>query len=141
MSTNSTIVLKLNPEDVGRIKKCNLTKCKVKKRKMFSSETLPRMDLIGRVIKEVELSKPYIEIYHHWDGYPSGLGKWLQKHYSKYDDVLNLLLIGKCSTIIDGVVPYSGFYLGTNHSEVDERDKGWEKRKWEKIRERYTCWQ
>lgn len=134
MSTNSTIVLRLRPEDVERIMKCDLNKCKVRKRKRFKMETLPSIDNINRVIKGVKLSKPYIEIYHHWDGYPTTLGKWLNKHYTKYEDVLNLLLIGSCSTIIDGVIPYAGFYWSTNDVNVPEDDKNWEKEKWDCVK-------
>lgn len=122
MSTNSTIVLKVNTKDVGRIKKCDLTKCNVKRKKTFRHEILPNYSFIEQVIKGIKLPQ-YLEIYHHWDGYPSGLGEWLLEHYSNYEDVLNLMLIGDCSSIIKGVVPYIGFNnMPTPH---------WQREKWE----------
>jgi hypothetical protein len=46
-------------------------------------------------------------IYHHWDGYPEGVGATLVKDYNDYDKVLNLVLGGDCSTINDGYCPYA----------------------------------
>ena len=109
MSTNSTIVLKLRKEDIGRIKKCNIQNCNIKSKKNYRFETLPIMKFIKDKVKPIKLSNPYIKIYHHWDGYPDTLGKWLKEHYRSYQDVLNLMLVGDCSTIIDGVIPYIGF--------------------------------
>lgn len=125
MSTNSTIVLKLKLEDVGRIKKCDVNKIPVKQKKTFRSEILPNMDILNAVLKGVKLPE-YLEIYHHWDGYPSGLGEYLNEHYNTYEKVLNLVLIGDVSNIIGGIVPYIGF----NNDTI----KGWEKRKWEENR-------
>ena len=122
MSTNSTIVLKLKPEDVGRIKRCDTNKIPVKKKKTYRYEILPNMDILNDVLKGVKLPE-YLEIYHHFDGYPTYLGEYLNKHYNTYEKVLNLVLIGDVSSIIHGVVPYIGF--------SNSREKGWEKRKWE----------
>lgn len=51
------------------------------------------------MVEEVTLEKPILEIYHHWDGYPEGLGKTLLKQYNDYNTILNLLLGGDASSI------------------------------------------
>jgi hypothetical protein len=122
MSTNSTIVLKLKPEDVGRIKKCDLNKLPVRTKKLFRHDILPNKDILNSVLRGIKLPK-FLEIYHHWDGYPDSLGAYLVRNYDTYDKVLNLLLVGDVSTIIDGVVPYNGFN--------NDPFKGWERKLWD----------
>lgn len=39
-----------------------------------------------------------ISSYHHWDGYPSGLGQYLVDHYTNDDDVRELIDGGDMST-------------------------------------------
>jgi hypothetical protein len=51
------------------------------------------------MVEEVTLEKPVLEIYHHWDGYPDGVGKTLIKKYNDYNTILNLLLGGDASSI------------------------------------------
>lgn len=48
-----------------------------------------------------------LRIYHHWDGYPEGVGKTLLEHYNSYEDALNLMLGGYCSSINDSYSPYA----------------------------------
>jgi hypothetical protein len=58
--------------------------------------------------KQVTLNKPYLGIYCHWSGYPSDVGKVLKEKFSKYEDILNLLVGGDCSFICsDGVRHYA----------------------------------
>ena len=51
--------------------------------------------------------KEALRIYHHWDGYPTGVGETLVKHYNTYEKALNLVLGGDCSTINDRYIPYA----------------------------------
>lgn len=48
-----------------------------------------------------------LRIYHHWDGYPEGVGETLIKHYNTYEKALNLILGGDCSTINGSYNPYA----------------------------------
>lgn len=48
-----------------------------------------------------------LRIYHHWDGYPDGVGATLVKSYNSYDKALNLVLGGDCSTINSTYNPYA----------------------------------
>lgn len=48
-----------------------------------------------------------LRIYHHWDGYPEGVGGTLIKHYNTYEKALNLILGGDCSTINRFYNPYA----------------------------------
>lgn len=46
-------------------------------------------------------------IYHHWDGYIKGVGKTLIEKYNSYEDALNLVLGGDCSSINRIYTPYA----------------------------------
>lgn len=46
-------------------------------------------------------------IYHHWDGYIKGVGKTLIEKYNSYEDALNLVLGGDCSSINETYAPYA----------------------------------
>lgn len=48
-----------------------------------------------------------LRIYHHWDGYPDGLGYTLVTLYNTYEKALNLVLGGDCSTINSHYSPYA----------------------------------
>lgn len=90
MATRSNICLVLNKEDIGKVVKFDQTKLPkgVKCDNKFMDK-----------IKEVTLVKPVLEIYHHWDGYPEGVGETLVKQYNEYNTILNLLLGGDASSI------------------------------------------
>lgn len=51
--------------------------------------------------------KEALIIYHHWDGYIDGLGETLFEEYNSYEEALNLVLGGDCSTINDTYTPYA----------------------------------
>lgn len=51
--------------------------------------------------KEVELNGDIIQIYHHWDGYPEGVGETLMGEYNTYEKALNLCLGGDISSCVD----------------------------------------
>lgn len=59
-------------------------------------------------VPATELSAKYIGIYHHWDGYPDGVGETLVNKFNTYEEALNLMLFGDQSTINreDELLPY-----------------------------------
>lgn len=97
MATRSNICLVLNKEDIGKVMKFDETKL---------PNGVSCDDEFLNMVEEVTLEKPVLEIYHHWDGYPEGLGKTLLKQYNDYNTILNLLLGGDASSIIGDVCQY-----------------------------------
>ena len=100
MSTNSTIIIKINRSDYNKVKK-------------FSKEKLPvpleEWDEWGDEVdveksKSVKITGEYLAIYCHWDGDESGVGAALKKCFNGYDITLNLILGGFCSLIEDSRV-------------------------------------
>lgn len=55
----------------------------------------------------VEITKKYLGIYCHHDGYPNGVGKELVDRYDNFNVVLNLILGGDCSSIVKNLVRYA----------------------------------
>lgn len=129
MSTTATITIRVKDSDLNRFQKCDVKKihlrtvddiralyrplCKTDEelegrvQEMIKYDSLPTYDKLAKACKRIRLPK-YLTIYHHWDAYPSNLGKELKKHYNTYEDVLNLCLAGGFSTILDGCMPYGG---------------------------------
>jgi len=106
MATRGTIVIKIKDEDLGKKVKVNPTYLTKDENKIKKYETK---------CFEVELSKKYAEIYHHWDSYPEGLGLDLVKHWDTYDKVLNLILGGDASSVDGDTV--------TGYVAMDDRDE------------------
>ena len=109
MSVRSMIYVKLRKEDIG--KTVNPDK------KLIYAKGLQFADIGGNtVIPDSEVDKvppvtldgKYIGIYHHWDGFPNGVGKALISAFNNYEDALNLMLYGYESDICDGavIIPY-----------------------------------
>ena len=99
MSTRSNIYLKLKEETKGTTIKFDPTK-------------LPQPE--GECtfkIKDVVVPKDakFMRIYHHWDGYTSGVGATLNEYYKDYDTILNLLAMGDMSSINEKVTSYQGW--------------------------------
>lgn len=65
MATRATITLKIKDKDLNKTKKFDIDK--------LPENTSYKDDCIEN-LQEVTLNKPYISIYHHFDGYPGGLG-------------------------------------------------------------------
>lgn len=101
MATRAMIYVKVNEEDIGKEMKADLDKVKDK---LSSRLTLGAID---NQIGSVKLGK-YVGIYHHWDGYPSGVGETLLNEYNDYESALNLVLLGDESTINESLHPYMG---------------------------------
>lgn len=94
MSTNSNICIVLKDEDKNKALKFNIEKLPSENYKIssYDKEELNK-------IKEINTDKNVLEIYHHWDGYPDGVGNTLIEYFNDYDKALNLILGGDCSTI------------------------------------------
>ena len=95
MATRSNICLVLNKEDIGKVMKFD--ESKLPKNVTCDNKFLDK-------VEEVVLEKPILEIYHHWDGYPEGVGKTLLSQYNDYNVILNLLLGGSASSIFENNV-------------------------------------
>ena len=100
MGTTSMIWLKINSEDFGKVLTADITK-------------LPNpMDRMNYPCEEVKIhSNPggntlYMGIYCNFDGYSSGVGRELSTKFTTYEQVLNLILFGECSYIIDDICSY-----------------------------------
>jgi len=98
MSTRSNIYLKLKQETKGQTLKFNPELIKIGYKTEYP---IPDVD--------VPAAAKYIGIYHHWDGYLSGVGVELLKNYTDYDKILNLLMMGDMSSIIREVSSYRGW--------------------------------
>ena len=102
MATRATITLKIKDEDLNKTKKFDIDK--------LPENTSYNDDCIEN-LQEVTLNKPYISIYHHFDGYPGGLGVTLFTKFNDYDKTLNILLGGDASSINgDTIIQYCPAY-------------------------------
>lgn len=91
MATRSFIGVVVNPQDKGKAIE-------------------PSLELLGKDIETIlenpefhtttiDESTEVIRIYHHWDGYPSGVGKTLLEEFNNYEKAINLIAFGDASTI------------------------------------------
>ena len=91
MATRSFIGVVVNPQDKGKAIE-------------------PSLELLGKDIETflenpefhtttIDESTEVIRIYHHWDGYPSGVGKTLLEEFNSYEKAINLIAFGDASTI------------------------------------------
>lgn len=103
MSTRSNIYLKLKDESKGQTIKFDFSKLPTAHKEQHAELEFPIKDVI--IPKDAE----YIGIYHHWDGYITGVGETLLMSYNDYDTILNMLIMGDISTINGGVISYQGW--------------------------------
>lgn len=97
MATRSNIAIKLRKEDIGK----TFTFDPSMMAKAFSNK-FP--------FEPVKIRGEYMVVYHHWDGYPEGVGATLLAEFNDYNSILNLLLMGDLSSINgDEVVSYHGW--------------------------------
>lgn len=54
--------------------------------------------------QSVKITKPYLGIYCHWDGYPDTVGKALVNKFDTFEKAFNLILGGDCSVITEDQV-------------------------------------
>lgn len=90
MSTRSRIAIVLKEEDKGK---------KLFPKTELLYGVLDHSENENPILHESVFEKGIVSIYHHWDGYPDGVGVTLMKHYNDYEKVLNLMLMGDASTI------------------------------------------
>ena len=104
MSTNSCVIVKVRPSEIGKTIKFNKKMVNIpiidwkcidsKTNEVWRDETAKRP-----CIKGVKLVSPYIAIYCHWDGDLEGVGKSLKTNFQTYEEALNLVSGGFCSAI------------------------------------------
>ena len=105
MSTASYIGVVVQPQDRGNILQPNL--------KLFGKEIASQFDdpLFHSTIIDEETV--VMRIYHHFDGYPKGLGKTLYEEFDTYEKAINLISFGDASSIIsDLAVFYNSWRTG-----------------------------
>ena len=100
MSTHSMIWVRVREEDFGKVMKADITKLPnpIERFNYPCSEVLIHSNPTNKVL--------YMGIYCHFDGYSSGVGKELMNKFTTYEQVLNLVLLGSCSYIIDEICSY-----------------------------------
>ena len=103
MSTTSTIYVKVRKEDKGKALKCDLSKVSLN----LNNSLRIKVEEIERKITPIKLDNDYIRIYVHSNGYVDGVGYELLTNYD-YKKILNLILLGDESDIIDVCTPYVG---------------------------------
>ena len=91
MATRSCIIVKVRNSDIGTSQ-------------MYSDEKskAPANDWGDGGFDKceyVKIEKPFIGVYCHWDGYPSGVGASLKSFADTYERALNLVLGGSISNI------------------------------------------
>jgi hypothetical protein len=103
MSTRSNIYLKLKDESKGQTIQFDFSKLPTAHGEQHAELKFP--------IKDVTIPQDaeYIGVYHHWDGYITGVGQTLLESYTDYDTILNMLIMGDISTINGGVTSYQGW--------------------------------
>lgn len=93
MATRSCIIVKVRENEIGTTQKYSDEKSKA-----------PASSWGGNGInkcEDVKIEKPYIGVYCHWDGYPSGVGASLKSFADTYERALNMVLGGWISSVND----------------------------------------
>lgn len=100
MSTNSNIIIQVPDEFI-------------KTTHQFAPTALPfsesQWDSHGEYrdvdkSQPVRITKPFLGIYCHWDGYPDTVGKALVIKFDTFEKAFNLILGGDCSVITEDQV-------------------------------------
>ena len=107
MGTRSCVIIKVRKEDIGKVMKFQAKALPVKVASWVDKDSegnVWRNETTSSKCKPVEIDSAYIGIYCHWDGYPSGVGASLLNSFHTYDEVLNLILGGSCSSINNEVI-------------------------------------
>lgn len=97
MSTSAHIFIRLNDSDIGKVMKQDLNRLGID------------MNFVKEMPRSVEMTKRYMGIRCHWDCYPDGVGKVLLSEFNDKDKIINLLLGGDASSLIDGIYQYATF--------------------------------
>lgn len=104
MATRSFISIEVPQEYIGKTLKFDRSKFKQRLVDMGKNGyTFTDAKTVNT--EEVTITKKYLSIYHHWDS--DFLIDVLPKAFNNVDEIINLMLLGDCSSIkIDEVVPY-----------------------------------
>ena len=98
MGTTSMIWLKVRKEDYGKVMKADVSKL-----------PNPVVDMhydIEPVTIPDKIEDLYLGVYCNFDGYHSGVGAELAKKFKTYEQVLNLILLGELSYMIEEIRSY-----------------------------------
>lgn len=60
----------------------------------------------------------YHQIYSHWDGYPSHLGKVLSENYNTYEKAMEIIMLGDVSSV-DVTLDKCEFYARDRGEELN----------------------
>ena len=110
MGTRSCVIIKVRPEDIGKVFKFDTNKLpegvKLDEWLEKDSDGKVWLDEVGEERSErVKFQSLYIGIYCHWDGYiKGGVGDTLKAKFNDYEAVRNLIAGGFCSYIEDSKV-------------------------------------
>lgn len=100
MSTNSNILIQVSDSFINTTHQ-------------FASTALPfpesQWDSHGEYkdsdkSQPVKMTKPFLGIYCHWDGYPDTVGKALVTKFDTFEKAFNLILGGDCSLITENQI-------------------------------------
>lgn len=91
MATRSCIIVKVRNRDIGTSQKYSDEKSKV----LANDWGGDGVDLC----EDVKIEKPYVGVYCHWGGYPSGVGESLKSFADTYERALNMVLGGSISSV------------------------------------------
>lgn len=90
MSTRSSILIEIPDKYIGETFRYL----------PVDNETSWDIDIVDDMSKEVKISKKYLGIYCHFDGYPNGVGAALVENFNDFNRALNLIIGGDCSCIL-----------------------------------------
>lgn len=91
MATRSFIGVVVNPQDKGKFIEPNIVLLGKGISSDFDEPEFHRTT--------IENTTEVIRIYHHWDGYPEGVGETLLSEFNTYEKALNLMSFGDASSI------------------------------------------
>lgn len=89
MSTRSSILIEIPDKYIGQ----SLMYYPTKSEDNWGNNTIDDMS------QKVTITKKYLGIYCHHDGYPDGVGRELANNYNDFQKAFNLILGGDCSSI------------------------------------------
>lgn len=124
MSTPCRIIVKINKEDIGKIKKFDLCKLPIPYGEWINRDPngkICRNEVAETPIYEnVTLNGEYIGVYCHWDGDTNSTGRILKNNFNTYEQVLNLVLGGAISGIASGQLHHYANRQDETHGETWE---------------------
>lgn len=100
MAARSMIYLKLNPQDIGKFKKCNVDELDLYCDEDYFDNTKFIKEVMKDRVKRVKTNL-YMGIYHNNSSYVDVLGKTLVKDFNDYGKILNLILGGDELSIVN----------------------------------------